>query len=284
MAGAIIRQSENGGARSEADKFYTKHEVAFECLQTLKELFANTDLIVEPSAGAGAFSSQIPNVIAFDLFPENPKVHKKDWFKVTRDDIGRGRLTVIGNPPFGVRADLAKRFIQHAVDLQAETIAFILPSTFTKISNQRESLFPADYRLVIEQPLPFNSFVLDGEDYHVPCHWFVWTTTDFRKDVNLRKKRLPSSPDFVFETRGSKTADFVINGNNGRLKALSEVSNPKAEHYIRVTDREQVDIVRTRFKSLNLSLKSSVSGGVAWAGQQEILAAYELAKKQENTE
>lgn len=194
---------------------------------------------------------------------------------MNRSDLGEGSLAVIGNPPFGVRSDLAKRFIKHAVELNAETIAFILPSTFSKALNQRESLFPSDYRLVLEEPLPESSFTLEGEDFHIPCVWYVWTRgSDFLKGKNLRKAILEEHEDFSFLPRGDKSADFAINGNNGKIKELSEISNPKAEHYIRVNDREKVNEVRNTLSNIKYVFNSSVNGGVAWIGKQEILAAY----------
>ena len=40
--------------------------------------------------------------------------------------------------------------------------------------------------------------------------------------------------EFMFLPRGSKDADFVINGNSGKIKKVSEVTNSKSEHYIRI--------------------------------------------------
>ena len=56
------------------DKFYTQVEVAKECIDLVPEL--NTyDLIIEPSAGHGSFSSQL-NCIAYDIEPENKDIIK----------------------------------------------------------------------------------------------------------------------------------------------------------------------------------------------------------------
>lgn len=281
MAGAIKRLNENGGARQELDKFYTKDEVALSCIETISPLISQSDVVVEPSAGAGAFSRQIkhPNLKAFDLEPENEAISQMNWFDVNVSIIGKGKLTVIGNPPFGVRSDLAKKFIKHAVSLGAETISFILPKTFSKALNQRETLYPFEYRLVIEKELENNSFTLEGDSFHVPCSWYVWTKVeDFKPGIDLRKGIIANSEDFVFVRRGSLDADFTINGNNGLVKDVESVTNPKAEHYIRVEDREKVNIIRDNFNKLEFDFKSSVNGGVAWVGQQEILYAYSKLK------
>lgn len=277
MSGAIKRKTGNGGARHELDKFYTKDEVALDAIHSISSLIAGASTVIEPSAGGGSFSRQIkhPNLLAFDLEPESDQIIKQDWFDTKPSQITGEKLLVIGNPPFGVRSDLAKKFIAKAVKLNADTIAFILPKTFSKALNQRTSLFPASYRLVIEKELPDNSFLLEGKDFHIPCGWYVWTKdSSFLPEVSLRKTLLTDSHDFSFLPRGSVDADFTLNGNNGRVKDVTGVTNPKAEHYIRVTDRNKVEEIREIFCKLPLDFKSSVNGGVAWVGKQEILAAY----------
>lgn len=278
MPGAIKRLADNGGARHIQDKFYTKDAIVLSCLKPIELLLKQSDIVVEPSAGAGAFTKQIKNkkVFAFDINPEHPDILQRNWFDVNRDDIGKGSLLVLGNPPFGVRSDLAKRFIQHSVKLNAESIAFILPKTFSKALNQRKSLFPLEYRLVIENGLDDESFTLEGNSFHIPCRWFVWTKNkSFMPEINLRKSLLPDHPDFIFMTRLSPDADFCLNGNNGKIRNIEDITNPKAEHFIKVADRNKVNSVRDNFNKLEFNFNSSVNGGVAWVGKQEILDAYQ---------
>lgn len=273
MAGAIKRKDTNGGARHSLDKFYTKTEHAAYCIQTVQELITNADIIIEPSAGSGAFSNQIdhPDLRAYDLHPEHPNIIRQDWFH-TECETDRN-LLVIGNPPFGVRSDLAKRFIQQAVKLNAHTIAFILPQTFSKTINQKH--FPETYRLAVEEELPTEAFTLEGESFHIPARWYVWTKDEnYRPGVDLRKQTIPDNPAFQFMRRESPEADFVLNGNSGKVKRLHEVTNPKAEHYIRITDRKKVQEELAKFTQLKFNFNSTVNGGVAWVGKQEILNAY----------
>jgi hypothetical protein len=56
------------------DKFYTQVEVAKECIDLVSDL-DTYDLIIEPSAGDGSFSSQL-NCIAYDIEPENKNIIK----------------------------------------------------------------------------------------------------------------------------------------------------------------------------------------------------------------
>ena len=70
--------------------------------------------------------------------------------------------------------------------------------------------------------------------------------------------------------REDLTADFTINGNNGRIKDISQVTNPKAEHYIRANSPN----IRDELSKVNFNFNSSVNGGNAWIGQQDIIKAY----------
>lgn len=254
------------------DKFYTKKQIAKECIDLIPEI--NTyDLIIEPSAGNGSFSSQL-KCLAYDIEPENDAIIKKDWFSV--QPFSEKHILVIGNPPFGPRSSLAKNFIKHSRKIGAETIAFILPDTFSKISNQSKTLFPDNWRLIIEHKLNDCNFITkDNKNYFVPCTFYVWTSR--KGELNLRQIKEKPTNDFMFLSRGDLTADFVVNGNSGKIKNVEEVTNPKAEHYIKAK-LVSPEKLRQIFSQLDYDKFSSVNGGNFWIGQQEILKAYNLWK------
>lgn len=259
--------------RDDLDRFYTKPEVAKECLAQVNVGFY--DAVVEPSAGAGAFSSQIQDCYAFDLSPQRGDIIEKDWFDVTVNDFHDfENMLVVGNPPFGKRSTLAKQFIRHAVSLGATTIAFILPKTFSKLTNQ--NVFPKDWRLVKEVDLGTTDFDLFGQgELYIPCFFYVWTKhPEINHGTNLRSRKAPIPNDFRFVNRGSMEADFVINGNNGRVRDLSEVTNPKAEHYVQVADGVDVEALKAKLQQLDFTFYSSVNGGVAWVNRDDINRAY----------
>ena len=251
------------------DKFYTQVEVAKECIDLIPEL-ETYDLIIEPSAGSGSFSSQL-NCIAYDIEPEGDNIIKQDW--LTTEPVKDKHILVVGNPPFGPRSSLAKAFIRHSQDIGAETIAFILPDTFSKLSNQSLSLFPKNWKLIVEHKLSNSNFTIQESQkpYHVPCTFYVWTRRN--SDVNLRQVKMKASEDFEFLARGSQEADFTINGNSGKVKEIHEVTNSKAEHYIKAKNKNAEEL-KAIFKKLDYTFLSSVNGGNAWIGQQEILKAY----------
>lgn len=142
----------------ELDKFYTSPEVAKECISLVPDL-ETYSLIIEPSAGNGAFSNNL-NCLAFDIAPEAKGIQKQDWLKVA--PFSKKSILVIGNPPFGNRSCLAKAFIKHSQKIGAETIAFILPDTFSKLSNQSFALFPKEWKLIVEYKLEGEKSFFSG--------------------------------------------------------------------------------------------------------------------------
>lgn len=250
------------------DKFYTPYEIATECIQLIPEL-DTYDLIIEPSAGTGSFSSQI-KCLAYDLEPAAENIIQQDWLTV--EPFKEKHILVLGNPPFGSRSSLAKQFIKHSRKIGAETIAFILPDTFSKLTNQSKTLFPEDWSLIVEHKLSNCNFKLeDNKDYYVPCSFYIWTKR--KSDINLRQIKIPETDDFIFLPRGSLEADFSINGNSGKIKEINEITNSKAEHYIKAKNKS-IDELKEIFSKLNYPTLSSVNGGNYWLGQQDILKAY----------
>ena len=117
--------------RKELNKFYTSTKLAKKLINRIN--IDKYDLIIEPSAGDGAFSKQINNILAFDLFPESADIVQQDWFTLDKEQFKKYKnILVIGNPPYGKNGSLALKFIKESSF--ANTIAFILPKSFMKES------------------------------------------------------------------------------------------------------------------------------------------------------
>lgn len=252
----------------ENDKFYTKENVAKYCI-SLVPCLESFDLIIEPAAGAGSFSRNIKNCKAFDIKPEAENIECIDFLSIKKSDLPESKKTLfIGNPPFGERSTLAKKFITKSIELGADTIAFILPDTFNKISNQK--VFPMYFKLIKKEKLDESTFIADGKSYYVPCTFFIWSKSLYGQD--LRETKILDFTDFTFLKRGDKNADFSINGNNGKIKELNSITNPKAEHYIKCND--DVNKVRRILESIDWNFNSSINGKLAWLSQQDIIKQY----------
>lgn len=118
----------------ENDKYYTPRSVAKYVIDKTYEIIGRDCIteIVEPSAGNGAFSSQVDNCKAFDIEPECDSITKQDFLTLCMD-YKKGRL-IIGNPPFGSRMNLAQKFFKKSVEM-GDYISFILP--ISQLNNNR---------------------------------------------------------------------------------------------------------------------------------------------------
>lgn len=179
--------------RDPIDKYYTKLSVASTCVSLMKKYAKPKklhDLIIEPSAGNGAFLSSIKTlkcpVRMYDIRPEHPQVLERDYITISIEELCAGRspdsrIHVVGNPPFGRQASLAIKFIKKSC-MFADTISFILPKSFKKDSMQRA--FSEYFHLVHQHDLDTSSFLVNNKDHDSPCVFQVW--------VRHAEPRLPS--------------------------------------------------------------------------------------------
>jgi len=177
-----------------ADKFYTNPDVVEFCSEhfhRLQNFRGSEDVILEPSAGAGAFALYVD--VMLDLYPEPhvPGIIKQDFLTW---DSSKYKY-YLGNPPFGRNSSLAKKFFNHAAKGKG-IIGFILPRTFRK-SSITNSL-DLNFWLVNEWILDKNSFTLEGKPYAVPCVFQIW---EYRVEKR-RKIQLPTThSDFSFVSK-----------------------------------------------------------------------------------
>lgn len=252
------------------DRFYTKDSVAFECLNILQKYTSEQDLFVEPSAGGGAFFRQITGrKVGLDLSPECAGVTQMDWFDYDLPD----HCVVVGNPPFGSRNTLSKLFVRKACT-RAKVVAFVLPSSFRKETTQ--CVFPHDWCLAEQWDLPHNSFLLEGEEYHVPCVFQVWMKNS---DINLREsvKVKATTARFTF-TNKDLASHFVFGAAPQKIIEKSLVKPSNRGYYLSIEDESVLeDFAKVDWKSY---ANSSVSGGVAWYSKQEIINNFEELKNE----
>ena len=128
------------------DKYYTNKELAKHCIDVVNGLGFNISETIEPSAGNGSFSLQIPDCIAYDLEPEHESIIKQDFLKL-EISYKKGRL-FIGNPPFGRGNSLSMAFYKKCVKV-GDYIAFILP-----ISQYNNNIQLFDFDLIHSEILP----------------------------------------------------------------------------------------------------------------------------------
>lgn len=210
------------------DQFYTRSEVAGECVAALRRLIADRypeALWIEPAAGAGAFVDHLPLPrIALDIAPRRADISVADFLAWSPGRLTR-HAVVVGNPPFGKNASLAQRFFNHAAQF-ANVIAFIVPRTFQKPSvvNRLDSYM----HLRLEHTLPDNAFeFLDGA-YHVPTVFQVWERERARRQPIQRSF---SHPDFAFVRPGYAHFAFQRVGARAGLVSHEGLRKSPQSHY-----------------------------------------------------
>jgi hypothetical protein len=222
------------------DKFYTSPSVVEQCYRELGSL-DTYDLMVEPSAGSGAFLVPLPanlTVKSYDIAPESKDypIQQADFLTLTPAQIkgDHKKVLTVGNPPFGVNSSLCLKFIKHA-SLYSQTIAFILPKSFKKISTQGK--VPLTHSLTKSVDLPDNAFLLDGKPYSVPCVFQIWDRTDVP-----RIKKVGRTTTELFEFVTQDRAELSVRRVGVYAgKAFTETDKSVQSHYF-LKLREGIDI------------------------------------------
>ena len=129
-----------GLQRNNNEKYYTKKTAVLSCIQIISDniTIQNNDVIIEPSAGNGAFSIPLNttyNVLAYDLHPEHKDIIQQDYLTFDSSDIRDiyDKIHVIGNPPFGRQSSLAKKFIKKSCEF-CDTISLFYQKVLRKIA------------------------------------------------------------------------------------------------------------------------------------------------------
>jgi len=253
------------------DKFYTKEEEVKRLLSFVN--LTGYDLSIEPSAGNGVWVDNMDhyNIMPYDIETDNKNIILKDWFDV---DIPKryNDVCVVGNPPFGSRNILSKKFIQHAISFNSvNMIAFILPKVWRKPTLQKT--FPRDWSLVIDEDVSDNSFLLDNKDYHVNTTFQVWKKN--YNGVDLRWDEYPELTHIDFEFSDADNGDFYVMGASPKTIKLPEEVNSKNRGYW-IKANIDVEQLKTNIKSIDWNKYgcSSVSGGVYWITKAEFIKIY----------
>ena len=175
------------------DQFYTKKEVAVSCINMMHSCLDRLGIdthgytFIEPSAGCGHFFELLPKDrrIGIDIDPAIKTAMTADYLSWKPAE---GKYIVVGNPPFGLRGNLALRFINHSAEF-ADVVAFILPQLFESDGKGANSKRVIDYTLAMSEPLAPDSFIYpDNTEVDVNTIFQVWTK------VGIDKIETPHQP------------------------------------------------------------------------------------------
>ena len=226
------------------DQFFTKEDVAQQCVKELKSLynFDDFDALIEPSAGTGSFVKLQPSdkrvaiEIDHDLCEANAEYICKDFFDYSPPEEWR-KILVLGNPPFGTQNKLSVDFFNHAASF-ADVIAFIIPRTWNKqsIHNRLNEKF----HLKKSFDLSEDCFYGDKAT-NVKCCFQIWERSSVSRE---KEKKTLSHDDWTFlpyvkgknDLEPPQGADFVVlayGSNPGQTSSDLYQWRPKSVHFIK---------------------------------------------------
>lgn len=238
--------------RNLIDKFYTKKNIVIYCINLIRKYLKINkykDLIIEPSAGNGAFIPYIQklsvNHIFYDLKPEQSNIIKKNFLKLNYKILLNkyNKIHIIGNPPFGRQSTLAIKFIKKSCEF-CDTISFILPKSFKKDSIK--SKIPLNFHLLIQKNLPKYSFTINGEHYNVPCIFQIWIKKSFNRRVIKNIK--PLFFHFVKKNDNPDISVRRIGYYAGRIDKNCINKNINSHYFIKFNNNINKNIINNLIK------------------------------------
>jgi hypothetical protein len=165
----------------EKDQFFTPIATSKYCyskfLEVLKKYkdYENYTFI-EPSAGNGCFLNILPNDkrIGLDIEPKNNEIIKQDYLVWKPNENDNKKYVVIGNPPFGLRGQLALKFINHSSKF-ADYVCFILPQLFESDGKGVPRKRVVGLNLIHSEKIDTDFESPDGKSIKVQCIFQIWS-------------------------------------------------------------------------------------------------------------
>lgn len=267
-----------GLKRDNIDKFYTKDDivkVVIDIINKKIKINKNKDLIIEPSAGNGSFIKYIKiisnNYLFFDIKPEHSDIMKVDFLKYNYKKILNkyNKIHIIGNPPFGRQSSLAIKFIKKSCEF-CDTISFILPKSFKKSS--LKSKIPLNFHLILEKDLQKKSFLINNDEYDVPCILQIWV-----KKTLKRKKIKNIKPLFFKFVKKSENPDLSVRrigyyAGKIDIDIVNIVNkNINSHYFIKLNENVNKNIID---KLKNIKYKNNNTVGPRSISKRELILKY----------
>ena len=250
------------------DKFYTKKHIALKCIEKIfSYLNLNDSIVIEPSAGDGAFSDILItkqkdfyfSLKSYDIKPGNDNIIEKDFLSKEMENILKNikkDIHFIGNPPFGRQSSLAKKFIKICCKY-GKSISFILPKSFKKPSmyNSFNNYFHKIYEIELEP----NSFLLDNKNKDVPCIFQIWIKKNVKREII--KKINPEGFEYIKDKNSANIALRRVGVYAGNL-IINDFDNlsEQSHHFIKFDTNINIDDFKDEYLKHNFTGKDDTVG------------------------
>jgi predicted RNA methylase len=263
-----------GLSRNTIDKYYTKSNVVNQCLDKIKECINihENDLVIEPSAGNGAFISGIKQLTSnykfYDIIPENPEIETQDYLSLNSNFTKNFQnIHCIGNPPFGRQSSIAIKFIKKSCEF-CNTLSFILPKSFKKESLKKT--FPLEFHLLFEMDLDYKSFLVDGVEHDVPCIFQIWAKKDYNREIT--EKIEPTNFIFVKKTETPDISFRRVGVNAGNIDKNINEKSEQSHYFIKFTNNKTIDENMDNLSKIQFNFNNTV--GPKSISKQELIKEF----------
>jgi len=265
-----------GLQRNTIDKYYTNPTTVNLCIEFIKNniVIDDNDLIIEPSAGNGAFiagiKSLVYNTLFYDIEPENEEIIKQDFLTLDIRESGlygtQNKIHIVGNPPFGRQSSLAIQFIKKSCEF-ADSISFILPKSFKKDSLIKK--VPLNFHRIFEVDLPDNSFIVNGDAHNVPCIFQIWAKRSYNRDAIEQIE--PLNFNFVKKTENPDISFRRVGVNAGTINTDCDKSI-QSHYFIKFTNDKSVADNIMRLSTITFDFNNTI--GPRSISKQELIQMF----------
>ncbi|XP_057955272.1 protein ENHANCED DOWNY MILDEW 2-like isoform X3 [Malania oleifera] len=206
-------------------RHFTEVEKLKQIVDRLHWYVQNDDMIVDFCCGSNDFSCLMKEKLAgmgkkcsfknYDLFPSKHDFNfeQRDWMSVCLHELLPGSQLIMGlNPPFGVNASLANKFINKALKFKPKLLILIVPKETERLDRKRT---PYDMIWEDEQLLSGKSFYLPGsvdkqdkqlKDWNVnPPPLYLWS----RPDWTAKHKAIAQKHGHIIKEQADTDAEKI---------------------------------------------------------------------------
>lgn len=163
------------------DQFYTPIETAQKCFDIFQKFLLEVGdsdseyTYIEPSAGDGSFLSVLPKdrIISMDIEPKVENIVTQDYLSWLPSNNNQ-KYIVFGNPPFGLRGQLALKFINHSESF-ADYVCFILPQLFESDGKGVPRKRVEGFNLVHSEKIDTSFYEPNKKEVKVNCIFQIWS-------------------------------------------------------------------------------------------------------------
>ena len=148
------------------------------------------NIYIEPSAGNGSFFNILPNnrKIGIDIEKfNNNEIIIEDYLKWEPMIDLKKKYIVIGNQPFGLRGQLALKFINHSCKF-ADYVCFILPPLFESDGKGVPRKRVKGLNLIYSEKLKSSDFEdPKGKKIKIQCIFQIWSKNHLNSNYDIKE-------------------------------------------------------------------------------------------------